>query len=155
MDRESCIAFIEQTYFDNVRDGRIDAVMACFTPDISVIIRHGDNPERLFAIHPSAGVTPLRRFYEHLCGNYDAWFGDFEHYVDSGEQRAASRFTVRLTPKPGGLYADAGTQELLNCNFFEFRDDLISHMIIYYANPKAGIAAAGHSATPTGYPKAD
>ena len=37
----------------------------------------------------------------------------------------------------------------MNCNFFEFQDDLISHMIIYYANPNTGT-----SETPTGYPKA-
>lgn len=151
MDRESCIAFIEQTYFGNVRGGNVDAVMGCFTPDASLIIRHGDNPERHFGIHPAGEASPLREFYEHLCGNYDAWFGDFEHYIDTGEQRAASRFTVRLTPKPDGLYAGAGTQELLNCNFFEFHDDQISHMIIYYANPMAGI---GELETPTGYPRA-
>jgi hypothetical protein len=149
MDRESCIAFIEQAYFGNVRDGNMDAVMGCFSPDASVIIRHGDNPERHFGVQPTGETSPLREFYEHLCGNYDTWFGEFEHYIDSEEQRAASRFTVRLTPKPDGLYSDAGTQELVNCNFFEFHDDLISHMIIYYANPTAGA-----SGMPTGYPKA-
>ena len=152
MDRESCITFIEQSYFGNVSGGDMDAVMGCFTPDAGVIIRHGDNPERHFGVQPTGEASPLRKFYEHLCGNYDAWFGDFEHYVDTGGQRAASRFTVRLTPKPDGLYADAGTQELLNCNFFEFRDDLIGHMIIYYANPNAG---SGVSTTPTGYPKSE
>ena len=30
MDRESCIAFIEQTYFGNVRSGDITVVMSCF-----------------------------------------------------------------------------------------------------------------------------
>jgi hypothetical protein len=144
---------IEQTYFGNVESGGIDAVMACFTPGATVIIRHGDNPERFFDVQPSAGKTALREFYEHLCGNYDAWFGDYMHYIDTAQERAASRFTVRLTPKPDGLYADAGEQELLNCNFFEFRDDLISDMIIYYANPNAGNATAGLSAVPTGYPK--
>lgn len=153
MDRESCIRLIEQTYFGNVESGGIDAVMACFTPGATVIIRHGDNPERFFGVQPSAGKTALREFYEHLCGNYDAWFGDYMHYIDTAQERAASRFTVRLTPKPDGLYADAGEQELLNCNFFEFRDDLISDMIIYYANPNAGNATAGLSAVPTGYPK--
>ena len=150
MDRESCIAFIEQTYFGNVRSGDITVVMSCFSRDARVIIRHGDNLERRFGIQPTDEESPLREFYEHLCGNYDAWFGDFEHYIDTEDRRAASRFTVRLTPKPDGLYAGAGTQELFNCNFFEFRDELISHMIIYYANPKAGA-----SGTPTGYPKAN
>jgi hypothetical protein len=149
MNRESRITFIEKAYFGSVRGGNLDAVMGCFTADASVIIRHGDNPERLFGVQTSAVETPLREFYEHLCGNYDAWFGDYEHYIDIEEQRAASHFTVRLTPKPDGLYADAGTQELVNCNFFEFDGDLISHMIIYYANPTAGA-----SSTPTGYPKA-
>jgi hypothetical protein len=149
MDRASCIRFIEDTYFGNVAAGRIDGIMQCFTEGASVIIRHGDHPERLFGVQPTAAETPLRDFYAHLCGNYDAWFGDFEHYIDTEDHRAASRFTVRLTPKPGGLYADAGTQELFNCNFFEFRGDAISHMIIYYSNPNARAEA---SATPTGYP---
>ena len=153
MDRESCITLIEQTYFGNVQSGNIDAVMGCFAPGAEVIIRHGDNPERLFTVQPSAGETALREFYEHLCGNYEAWFGNFVHTIDTGEQRAASHFTVHLTPKPDGLYTDAGTQILRNCNFFTFRENLISHMIIYYANSKAGIAAAGLSAAPTGYPK--
>jgi hypothetical protein len=155
MDRASCISLIEETYFGNVAGGRIDAVIDCFANDAHVIIRHGDNPERLFGVRPSGGEIPLREFYDHLCGNYGAWFGDYEHYIDIDAQRAASRFTVRLTPNPDGLYAGADTQELLNCNFFEFRDDLISHMIIYYANPKAGAAGAGPSTTPTGYPKAN
>jgi hypothetical protein len=151
MDRESCIALIEDTYFGNVGSGNIEEVMGCFAPDASVIIRHGDSPERLFRVQPSAAQAPLREFYEHLCGNYDAGFGDFEHYIDIEEHRAASRFTVRLAPKRDGLYADAGPLELVNCNFFEFDDDRIVHMIIYYANPKSG---AGLSTVPTGYPKA-
>jgi hypothetical protein len=148
MDRESCTAFIEDTYFGNVCGGNIDSVMDCFAPDAKVIIRHGDNPERLFAVHPTAAESPLQEFYEHLCGNYDAWFGDFEHYVDTSEQRAASRFTVRLTPRPDGLYADAGPQELMNCNFFSFAGNRVHHMIIYYANPGSAFGPA-----PTGYPK--
>jgi hypothetical protein len=147
MDRKSCITLIEDSYFGNVGAGAIEAVMACFTPDAGVIIRHGDNPERLFGVQPAAAEAPLQKFYEHLCGNYDAWFGDFEHYIDTGGHRAASRFTVRLTPKAEQLYADAGALELFNCNFFEFHDGLIRHMIIYYANP-----GAEASATPTGYP---
>jgi hypothetical protein len=55
-----------------------------------------------------------------------------------------------LRPKPDGLYADADVQHLLNCNFFEFRDGLISHMIVYYVNPEAG---EGGGSAPTGYPQ--
>lgn len=152
IEREACITLIEQTYFGNVRNGNIDATMACFTPDAHVLIRHGDNPERRFGVEPGAGETSLRDFYAHLCGNYTAWFGAFQHYIDGDEDRAASRFTVRLSPKPDGLYADAGEQELLNCNFFEFRGGLISHMIIYYSNPAAGAAKDQKPGAPTGYP---
>jgi len=145
MDRDACIAFIEHDYFGNVRAGALDAIMACFTPDARVAIRHGDRPVRRFAVQASGDADSLEDFYRHLCGNYEAWFGDFWHVVDAGAARAASRFTVRLTPKPDGLYADAGAQELLNCNFFEFDGPRISDMIIYYANPG--------SAGPTGYPQ--
>ena len=147
MDRKSCIAFIEQDYFGNVGAGNLQATMNCFTPDANVEIRHGDKPLRRFSVAPSGDATALTEFYAHLCGNYDAWFGEFQHFVDVEANRAASRFIVRLTPKPGGLYADAGTQELLNCNFFEFRNERISDMIIYYANP------GSTQQTPTGYPQ--
>ena len=150
IDRDACIELIEQTYFGNVRRGDLDATMACFTPDARVIIRHGDNPERRFGVKPDTGETALRNFYAHLCGNYTTWFGAFHHTIDGNEDRAASRFTVRLSPKPDKLYADAGDQELLNCNFFEFRNGLISHMIIYYSNPAAG--GRQQPGTPTGYP---
>jgi len=147
-DRDSVTRFIEDAYFGSVSAARIDDVLACFAPDAKVIIRHGDNPERRFGLAATGGETALAEFYAHLCGNYTAWFGEFTHYIES--RRAASRFTVRLTPKAGGLYADAGTQELLNCNFFEFDNDLISHMIIYYANPQSD---GGTDRNPTGYPK--
>lgn len=144
----SYVDFVEQSYFANVQQGHINAVIDCFEADAKVVIRHGDNPVRLFAADTGAGETELRKFYEHLCGNYDVWFGDFQHYVDLEQQRSACYFTVRLQPKPDGLYAGAGTQELYNCNFFEYRADRISHMIIYYSNPQADNAD-----NPTGYPR--
>lgn len=150
MNRDACIAFIEHNYFGNVRAGQLEATMDCFTPDARVDIRHGDNPLRRFAVRPARDATSLVDFYRHLCSNYDAWFGEFQHFIDTEANRAASHFVVRLTPKPAGLYADAGVQELLNCNFFEFRAERISNMIIYYANPTANPAATTQA--PTGYP---
>ena len=149
MNRAACIEFIEHSYFGSVMQGDVAGIMQCFTADAAVVIRHGDNPERYFTAASANEATDLLGFYDHLCGNFEAWFGDFEHYIDIDQARAASRFTVRLTPKPDGLYADQGVQELHNCNFFEFRDDRISHMIIYYANPQSADAAVA----PTGYPK--
>ena len=153
MDREPCLTFIEQTYFGNVQTGNIDAVIECFTEQAKVVIRHGDNPQKLFSMRPSENETPLPDFYQHLCSNYAAWFGDFQHFVDSEAARAASHFTVRLSPYPDGLYADAGPQELLNGNFFEFDNGLISHMIIYYANPQTTHVSGLQHESPTGYPK--
>jgi hypothetical protein len=152
MDRETCIAFIEQSYFGSVQAGNIDAVTGCFTEQAEVVIRHGDHPERFFKVRPAEDETNLRGFYDHLCGNYDASFSDFRHFIDGTANRAACHFKVRLRPKPNGLYVDAGEQELRNCNFFEFDDGLISHMIIYYANPQASEAPDHLAARPTGYP---
>jgi hypothetical protein len=101
MDRDTFIALIESSYFGNVRTGNIDAVMACFADSAGVIIRHGDSPERRFGVQPSAGQTELRAFYEHLCGNYDAWFCDFMHYIDTTEQRAASLMRLSLLAPVG------------------------------------------------------
>ena len=148
IDHESCVRFVEQQYFGNVRDGNLDAVMACFKAGANVMIRHGDNPERVFIAGSTGEESELKEFYEHLCSNYHPWFGDFRHFIDTGQQRSACYFTVRLTPKAEGLYAGAGTQELHNCNFFEYRAGLIGHMIIYYSN-----SLAGGTDRPTGYPK--
>ena len=145
-DREAVIDFVEQAYFGNVQRQDIAAVMDCFQPGAEVIIRHGDKPIRQFATATHGDTADLREFYAHLCGNYDAWFGDFTHIVDVDAQRSACYFTVRLTPKPEGLYADAGVQELQNCNFFEYENDRIRYMIIYYSNSDSAEGA------PTGYP---
>ena len=145
-DRAWYIDFIERRYFGGVSAGDLEAVLDCFAGHAEVLIRHGDNPQRRYSPSPGPGQEPLGSFFEHLCGNYDCWFGDFRHTVDVERQRAASRFNVRLTPRPGGLYADHPPQHLLNSNFFEFADGRITFMLINYAN-----AAGPH--TPTGYPR--
>lgn len=152
-DRLWYVEFIEQRYFGSVAKSEFDEIMNCFTDDARVIIRHGDNPERRFAINPQPAESELMSFYQHLCSNYDPWFGDYHHYVDIETVSAASRFVVQLTPKPDGIYADAPQQELSNCNFFEFRADRISDMIIYYANPDTQVTHVQLSTgKPTGYP---
>jgi hypothetical protein len=145
--RQSIKEFVEEAYFGSVARLDLAAIMACFNPDATVIIRHGDNPVRNFAVAPAAAEDNLQTFYAHLCGNYAAWFGEFTHFIDKEAQRSACYFTVRLTPKPEGLYADAPVQVLRNCNFFEYAEDRIQHMIIYYSNAESVRDA------PTGYPK--
>ena len=146
-DNEACKLFVERSYFGNVSAGNIDAVIQCFEADATVIIRHGDKPERIFTAGMDADATALEDFYRHLCGNYSARFDEFSHVVDLPAQKSACYFRVTLEPTAEGLYADAGRQELRNCNFFEYANGLIRHMIIYYANPQADGADR-----PTGYP---
>jgi hypothetical protein len=152
-DRMSYVEFIEQRYFGSVADGKFEKILDCFADDARVIIRHGDKPERRFAVNPQSNESELLGFYQHLCENFDCWFGDYHHYVDLKEGNAASRFTVRLTPQPKGIYANAPPQKLRNCNFFEFRAGRISDMIIYYANPQTHVTNVQlPSGKPTGYP---
>jgi len=146
-DRPAYINFIERRYFGSVAAGDIEAVMDCFAADAQVVIRHGDYPERRFSPHPERGQEPLSSFFEQRCGNYDCWFGNFTHTVDLDQNRAASRFTVRLTPKRDGLYSEFPMQQLMNSNFFEFGAERIRFMLINYAN-----TGAGDSPKPTGYP---
>ena len=145
-DRSAYVDFIERRYFGKVSADDLKGVRDCFADDAEVLIRHGDNPERRYSPSPGPGQEPLLSFFEHLCGNYDCWFGQFRHTIDVDRQRAASRFAVRLTPKPEGLYADHPQQQLLNSNFFEFADGRITFMLINYAN-------VGASEAPTGYPR--
>ena len=141
---------IENRYFGGVTRSDMAGIRGCFSDDATVVIRHGDNPPRQFA---AAGqgpdVSDLMTFYEHICGNYECWFGDFVNYLDPEGACAASRFMVRLTPRPEGRYAGVPVQELMNCNFFDLSaDGRIQHMIVYYSN------SAGGEGAPTGYPPA-
>ena len=43
----------EQRYFGAVARGDLAAVLACFTDDAEVIIRHGDLPTRIMRARPS------------------------------------------------------------------------------------------------------
>ena len=99
------------------------------------------------------GTTSLWDFYDHLCGNYRIWFGEFVHYIDEDQNRAASTFRVVLDPKPDSPYGTAGTQTLFNCNFFQFNEGRIVEMTIYYSNPNSDQSpATSTSSVPTGYP---
>lgn len=146
-NRSTILDLIENRYFGGVASGDLGAVLDCFAEDAEILIRHGDFPERRFSPTPGPGLEDLRKFFVHLCGNYDCWFGNFEHTIDLQEQRAASRFTVRLTPRRDGLYSKFPEQTLMNSNFFEFARDRIKFMLIYYANP-----AESDYEKPTGYP---
>ena len=100
--RSAYIDFIERRYFGGVASANLDQVLACFAADAQVVIRHGDLPERRYSPSPGPEQEELLSFLRHLCRNYDCWFGDFRHTIDLDKQRAASRFTVRLNPKPHG-----------------------------------------------------
>jgi ketosteroid isomerase-like protein len=150
LSRDEWIELIEERYFGSLTRGDIASALACFAPDAVVTVRHGDSLPRTFR-NDGEGADALRRFFEHLLANYEPSFTDFVHYVDADNERCASRFTVRLTVRPGSAAAAAGDQELKNCNFFDLEDGRISEMLIYYTNP--GSAGDGGS-RPTGYPSA-
>ena len=145
--REEYIKLVERDYFGSVVAGDMEKIMACFTEDATVTIRHGDNPVRNFNWQGSNGAVRLEEFYVHLCGNFTAWFGDFIHYIDVQEQRCACTFVVKLTPKQDSSYLVSGEQTLRNCNFFIYRNSKIAEMIIYYSNSESRAGQA-----PTGYP---
>ena len=141
--RQAYITLVEDTYFGSVVRDDKDAILACFTADAVVTIRHGDETPRIFHRSPRAGQIHLSEFYGHLLQQFDAWFGEYQHYYDPETHTGASRFQVRLTPRPG---QDVQAQHLFNCNFFELKGDKIREMLIYYSNPGAAAEAA------TGYP---
>ena len=154
MTRDDYVDLVEQRYFGSVACADIPAVVACFTDDASVTIYHGDAAPRVFKGQPTAGETPLPRFFEHLLANYEPQFTEFVHYVDIAHERCAAMFLVTLTPKRDSPYRDAGVQRLRNCNFFRCRDGLIHEMTIYYSNPGNAGGADAHGVRPTGFPQA-
>jgi hypothetical protein len=151
--RENYIYLVEQAYFGNVAQANIDTILDCFKDDCLVTIRHGDNPLRIFRKNPVNNETPLRDFYVHLCGNFDAWFGNFNHYIDTEVEQCACTFTVKLNPKQDSDYLSVGMQTLQNCNFFTYENGKIKEMTIYYSNTEANKQANTLNTHPTGYPK--
>lgn len=147
MQYEQYADIVENRYFGNVKKADFSAVLNCFTDDARVLIYHGDNPPRHFSRDGSEG-EPLSNFFEHLNGNFNPHFENFIHYVDPAANRCASRFLVTLNPKADSDYFAQGQQQLNNCNFFDFRGELIEYMMIYYSNSRAQ-----SQTTPTGYPK--
>jgi hypothetical protein len=151
LTRSELVELCENRYFGNVVLERLDAVLACFTPDTIVVIRHGDNPERRFHGRPQGDALHISEFWKHLNANFDARFEDFEHVVDVEQQRIASIFLVTLAPKAASPYASRGTLQLKNCNYFWVEDGLIARMLVYYSNPDTGGDPLGK---PSGYPPA-
>ena len=153
-DRDYYVKLVEEDYFGNVMKEDIAAACACFTADSEVVIYHGDNEVRRFFGSAEGEQLPLEAFYDHLLGNYDAFFEHFEHTVDVESQRCAANFLVTLTPKPGSDHEKTGALTLNNSNFFRCRDGKIYYMVIYYANPTLGSKLGTQTASPTGFPKA-
>lgn len=147
------VQLVERDYFGNVSANRQDAVLACFTADAEIVIRHGDNAPRILKGQPAADEAHLSDFWRHLNGNFAAQFTEFEHFVDLSAQRCAATFRVTLTPRPSSPYAAQGVQTLHNCNFFWLRDRLIAKMIVYYSNP-GSTNGGSNEKRPTGYPPA-
>jgi hypothetical protein len=141
--REDYITLVEETYFGSVVRGDTHAIMDCFSQSAVVTIRHGDDTPKVFHRSPRPGQVDLVEFYGHLLQQFDPWFGDYHHYYDPVAHTGASRFQVRLTPRPG---QNVAAQHLFNCNFFELDGGKIREMLIYYSNPGAAAEAA------TGYP---
>ena len=77
MTHDDYVDLVERRYFGNVAQADIPAVVACFTDDAQVTIYHGDAAPRRFKARPTAGETPLPRFFEHLLANYDPQFTEF------------------------------------------------------------------------------
>jgi hypothetical protein len=148
------VQLVEEHYFGNVSLDRQDAVLACFTPDAEIVIRHGDHPVRILKGQPGPDESHLSDFWRHLNGNYRARFSGFQHFVDLANQRCAATFTVSLEPKPGSAYEAQGVQTLQNCNFFWLQGRLIERMVVYYSNPAPLSAETPKANRPTGYPPA-
>ena len=151
LTRNELIDLCENRYFGNVARERLEAVLECFTPATVVVIRHGDNAERRFYGSPRGEALQISEFWKHLNANFDARFEDYEHVVDTEQQRIASTFLVTLAPKPGSPYVGRGTLQLKNCNFFWVEGGLIARMLVYYSNPDTGGDPVGK---PSGYPPA-
>jgi ketosteroid isomerase-like protein len=128
LTREQMINMVEQTYFSNVDQKQLDAVLDCFSEDAVFTIQSAFTS---FAGRDSG----IRDFYESISGGFlKIWHGDFEHTVDVESQRISTQFNVRRTDLHGAEAA------MSNCNAFRFEDGKFKQVFVY--------ASGGNSLVP-------
>jgi ketosteroid isomerase-like protein len=107
-------------YFAAVDGEDFAAIAATLTEDcVFTVETHGIRLE---------GIDDIRGMFDRLWADHAAVrHYDFVHVVAPGDGRVASRFTVVNTLPDGSLVHKS------NCNFFEIRDGLFSHVAVYMA----------------------
>ncbi|RGP53647.1 nuclear transport factor 2 family protein [Pseudomonas abyssi] len=118
LNREQLIDLATKQYFANVDCKNMDAVLACFHPDVQFTIQT-DN-----LTHP--GVEGVRKMFEGLFSTYDEiWHGDFEMAADDATQTVCARFNVYLKDPAGN------ETRLSNCNFWYVRDGKFERVFVF------------------------
>ncbi len=118
LNREELIALVEDAYFSNVDNKKLEPAVACFAEDAEL---------RIQSAHVShVGHDQIRRmFSDFMAATKIIYHGDFSHVVDVENQWIASQFVARND------YDDGCHVEMRNCNFFQIEDDRFKRVTIY------------------------
>jgi len=119
LPREQMINMVEQSYFGNVDNKMVEAVLDCFTADAVFTVQSA------FTSYEGRD-SGIKKFYQSITAGFEKiWHGDFEHIVDVESQRISTQFNVRRTDLNG---AEAS---MSNCNVFRFEDGKFNQVFVY------------------------
>ena len=118
LSAEEIISLVENSYFYNVDNKNLDAVVECFTEDAELTVQTAHVTHR--------GHTEIRRMFGDFMRDIPViYHGDYSHVVDVDNQLIASQFLAR------NELADGSEVAMRNCNFFVLKDGRFDKVTIY------------------------
>ena len=137
LSRDEYIEIVEHRYFGNMAAARPERILALLSDDVVLTGFTGSAPPRVVRRRPGPGEESFDHFLTALHVDFTLAYSQFVHFVDVPAQRCACTF--RLEIRARDTASPAGTRVLRNCNFFQFRDDLIHAVIAYFSMPAVDI----------------
>lgn len=115
------LAAAPQTYFDAVDAMDVDAVLSHFADDATLTVQ---TDHAVFE-----GAEEIRRMFTDFCGNSTSIFHEIKNIVVEPEARKVATEQSYI-----GELADGTTNDMHNCNFFDFdADGKFKRVIIWMA----------------------
>jgi hypothetical protein len=119
LTREQNINMVEQSYFSNVGQKELDAVLDYFGEDAVSTVQSTFT----FFVGPSSGI---RNFYESITAGFmKIWHGDFERTADVRTQSISTQFNLRRTD-----LHDA-EEAMIHCNAFRSKNTKFKNIFVY------------------------
>jgi ketosteroid isomerase-like protein len=138
MARAEFIDIVEHRYFGSMAAAAPKRMMPLLTEDAVLTGFFGTHPPRIVRRSPSAGEESFAEFFGALHAEFSLGYSHFVHFVDLEAQQCACTFLLEIAPHDRN--SPVPQRRLRNCNFFRFKDGLISEITAYFAQPSVDVS---------------